>query len=215
MTVPTSAVLALTGGAAGLGSVVVAAAGIRRLREVGGMTPPPWLPTLVLAAVLGGVSGLRFGAQPWLPGLAVLTGSAAVLTVTDLQWHRLPAAVVVPTYAAVALLFTGAAVVAEDTGRLGGAVVAGVVTGLVFLAYVLLRPDAIGLGDVKLAPLLGFVLGWWGPYQVVLGFLLAYGTCAVMVVVSIALRRMSWRSEFPLGPFLLGGCLAAVLLAPT
>lgn len=214
MSVPTWTALAVTVGAAALVSATVAAAGIRRLRQVEAMDPPPWFATLVVAAVLGGVSALRFGAQPWLPGLAVLTGSAAVLTVTDLQWHRLPAVVVAPTYAAVALLFTGAAVVTEDTGRLGGAVVAAVVTGLVFLAYVLLRPDAIGLGDVKLAPLLGFVLGWWGPYQVVLGFFLAYGTGAVMVVVSIALRRMSWRSEFPLGPFLLGGCLVAVLLAP-
>jgi leader peptidase (prepilin peptidase)/N-methyltransferase len=77
----------------------------------------------------------------------------------------------------------------------------------------LLAPAGLGMGDVKLAGLLGLYLGWLGWPVVLLGFLLGFAVQALVGLVLLAARRAGRHTELPFGPALLGGSLAAALLS--
>jgi leader peptidase (prepilin peptidase)/N-methyltransferase len=74
----------------------------------------------------------------------------------------------------------------------------------------MLRPADLGLGDVKLAAVVGLVTGWlgWGIAVVAafLGFLLG-GLAGVALVLA---GRAGRRTAIPFGPFMLAGALVAV-----
>jgi len=71
----------------------------------------------------------------------------------------------------------------------------------------------MGFGDVKLAPTLGLVLGWYGWGAVVTGTFAGFALGAVWGLFLIAARRAGRRTALPFGPFMLVGALAAVLMA--
>jgi leader peptidase (prepilin peptidase)/N-methyltransferase len=83
------------------------------------------------------------------------------------------------------------------------------VAGTFLLLPALIRPGAIGMGDVKLALLLGAVLGPLVAAALVIG-LCAAGGFALLLVFSHG--RSAFREQMPLGPFLAGGAIAAILL---
>lgn len=97
--------------------------------------------------------------------VGVLSGSGAVLAVTDLRWHLLPDRVTAPCATALALVAVGHAVAAGSARPLVAAAVQGGTAAGVLLAFflvvdvVLARSGGPGLGDVKLAGLLGGALG--------------------------------------------------------
>jgi len=74
-------------------------------------------------------------------------------------------------------------------------------------------PRGMGGGDVKLAPLLGFYLGWLGWSSVLVGafagFLLGGVTGAALMSARVATRK----SRIPFGPFMLAGVFLAVFAA--
>jgi leader peptidase (prepilin peptidase)/N-methyltransferase len=90
-------------------------------------------------------------------------------------------------------------------------IVAGAVAGLAFLVLgvlgsVLMKADALGFGDVKLAVLLGLLLGPVATTEaVLLGFALAGA-----VAIGIAIVRRSLEGRLALGPFLAVGALVAM-----
>ncbi|WP_249523816.1 hypothetical protein [Modestobacter marinus] len=71
----------------------------------------------------------------------------------------------------------------------------------------------LGMGDVRLAGLRGLYLGWLGWPVVVAGFFLGCLLQAVVGLTLLAARRVDRRTGLPFGPALLGGALAAALLA--
>jgi prepilin signal peptidase PulO-like enzyme (type II secretory pathway) len=75
----------------------------------------------------------------------------------------------------------------------------------------LLKEDALGLGDVKLATLIGLLLGPLGTVEAAaLGF-----AAAGVVAISVAIWRRSLQGSLALGPFLAAGALVALYgLAP-
>ena len=78
----------------------------------------------------------------------------------DLAEHRIPNLV---TYPVIGGCLATVAIAAATTGFEGpaaAAVVGGVMFASILLSLHLLRPDAMGLGDVKLVFPLGFAIGW-------------------------------------------------------
>ena len=93
-----------------------------------------------------------------------------------------------------------------------GALIAGAVFGVCYaLAYLIYHTDALGLGDVKLAVLIGLLIGWPAIINA-----LFYGTlagAATGMVLMIA-RRADRHTMIPLGTGLSLGAFLALLLAP-
>lgn len=165
----------------------------------------------VLWALLGSWA-LLVGEEPGLlPLLLVLASAGLSLAVIDAQHHRLPNAIVMPLWPITLLGLACAAWIdgtAAWTEALLGAVVWTVVIGGL---WALTRGRGMGLGDVKLAPVLGSVLGWLGVGVAIFGLVLAFAVGATVGLVALVSRRSGWGSRIAFGPFLLIGALAAVL----
>lgn len=161
-------------------------------------------------ALLWAVLGWRVssGQLPawWLPVPLTLTWFAVLLTATDLRHRRLPDALTLPAYPALA----ATAVLAATLGggwslpidAAAGAIVFGSLHALVRLA----SPGSLGAGDVKLSGSLGAVLGAIGWPAMVL----AAGLAALL---TLALGLLTGRGEagIPHGPGLLAAtCALAV-----
>ena len=80
---------------------------------------------------------------------------------------------------------------------------------LVTLFELILRKEAMGMGDVKLAVVLGMWVGWIHILLVVYALLFACVLGVVVGGVVLVVRRES--RAFPFGPWLAIGAIAAIL----
>lgn len=80
--------------------------------------------------------------------------------------------------------------------------------GLFLLLFLLTKQRGIGFGDVKLALLMGLVLGW---PKIIVAFWIAFIIGGIWAVILLALRRTKLSATMALGPFLIIGVLVAAL----
>lgn len=157
-------------------------------------------------AAVGAVLGWRVGVPGTLILLPVLViGGAAALV--DLRERRLPdpltAALAVTTLAAV---LVAAGVVPPVAAR----AVAGAVIGAVLVvAGRVVSPDAVGWGDVKLAPSLTAWLAGTGWATLYAG-LLAWSVLIAATAAVAGLRRPANEAVVPYGPAMVLGTIVAI-----
>ena len=167
-----------------------------------------------LAALSG--AGAAALATTWAEAVAfALVGLAgALLIVIDLAAHRLPDAIVGPMYPILFVALAIAAAIDGAWGQLGRAALAALVllAGYFLLAFV--SPSGLGLGDVKLAGLLGAFLGWQGWAQVLFGTAAAFVLGGLVAVVLIVVARANGRTAFAFGPMMLGGAAIGAAYGP-
>jgi leader peptidase (prepilin peptidase)/N-methyltransferase len=77
----------------------------------------------------------------------------------------------------------------------------------------LIRPSGLGLGDIKLAASVGAGLGWLGWPALVEGTFTTFILAALYGLALLLLHRATRTSQFPLGPFIILGTLAAIAAA--
>jgi leader peptidase (prepilin peptidase)/N-methyltransferase len=92
------------------------------------------------------------------------------------------------------------------------AVLAASTVGSGHLAVAILPGGGLGLGDVKLAAVLAFVLGLVGWPAVLLGVLVPYLINGPIALYLLLRRRASRHTPLPFGPALLAGALIAFTL---
>ena len=143
----------------------------------------------------------------------VLACSGVWLAATDIREHRLPGSVVRPLYPVTAALLGTAAVLAHDTVRLWWMLWGFAIMGGIFLVLRLLNPAGMGLGDVRLAGVLGLVTGFSSVTHTVLATALTFVLAGVFCGGLILLRRADASSRIPLGPFMIVGSLGVVAFA--
>ncbi|QQD77847.1 prepilin peptidase [Curtobacterium sp. YC1] len=132
-------------------------------------------------------------------------GMSVALTLIDTDTHTLPNGVVYPSAVVLAVLLALVSALDGDWGALGRAAIGAAVLGIAYLALALAVPGGMGLGDVKLAVVLGLVLAYlgWGPLAVgAFGAFVVGGTVALALLVS---GRARWRGGLPFGPSMLVG----------
>ena len=139
-----------------------------------------------------------------------LLGTGLWLTAVDARTHRLPNRIVLPALAASALL---AVVDAFVTGEAGAALRAG--GGMLILGgfYALLRivsRSGVGGGDVKLAALIGLVLGWHGWQALAVEAASAFVLASLYALALIALRRADGSTRIAFGPWMIAGALIGI-----
>jgi leader peptidase (prepilin peptidase)/N-methyltransferase len=163
-----------------------------------------------LAALIGLVA--RLADDRALPVVVLLAVIAVPLAIVDLEQHRLPNHLVLPATLVAATLLAAAAVATDAFDVLLRALLGGVVMFGLYLAVALASPRSVGMGDVKLAALLGLVLGWFGWTTWVAGLMFAVVIGGVVAVLALLLRRATLSSALPFGPSMLAGALVAVIL---
>lgn len=175
--------------------------------------PEPSASRVLLAAVTTALFALvaAFLGLSWqLPAYLFFAAVAVVLAVIDLRHHLLPNAVVLPSLGIGFLLLALAAVMEGAGGALVRAVLGGLALFALYLVLALVSPAGLGMGDVKLAAVLGLFLGYQGWGALFVGALLASVIGAASGLVVLATRRGGLRSDVPFGPSMLAGALIAV-----
>jgi leader peptidase (prepilin peptidase) / N-methyltransferase len=141
---------------------------------------------------------------------AVLDASLVVLlgfvTLTDLRTR------LVPDLALAAGLAVALPVcLLSDPDGVPERLLAGLAAGAFLLAAALIRPDGMGLGDVKLVAVLGVYLG----AVVAEAILVAFAAGSIAGLVLLARHGWSARSHtIPFAPFLAFGALVALVAQP-
>lgn len=146
---------------------------------------------------------------PTWRGLAVMVMLVALVPVVviDLEHKLIPDLVVYPAFA----LALGAMIL-HDTTR-WWVPVAGAAGAAGFLGLLhLIKPKGMGLGDVKLALLLGAVLGG----SVIPALFIAFLAGSLLGAVLIArFGRGAGKTQVPFGPYLALGAVLALWIGPT
>ncbi|GAA3440877.1 prepilin peptidase [Planomonospora venezuelensis] len=164
-------------------------------------------------AVLFAAVAARFGAAPELPAYLYLAAVAVALSMIDFDVHRLPDAIVLPSYAVGALLLAPAAVTGADWAAALRGLAAMAVLFAFYFALALVHPGGMGFGDVKLAGLLGLYLGWLGWSAVVVGTFAAFLLGGLAGAALLATGRAGRKTAMPFGPAMLAGALLALFAA--
>jgi leader peptidase (prepilin peptidase) / N-methyltransferase len=211
---PSAALAAVLAGLLGLlvGHLINRVAGRFPCSERGSVRRPAVRPPVVEVgtALLFALAALRFGLVWALPAFLFLATAGVLLAVIDLQHRLLPNRVVLPSIAIGAVLLLVAALAEQERDALLRAVLGAVVLFAVFLVLALISPSGLGMGDVKLAALLGLHLGWIGWGAVVIGGAAGFVIQALLALVLLAGRRIRLRGELPFGPAMLLGALVAI-----
>jgi leader peptidase (prepilin peptidase)/N-methyltransferase len=159
-----------------------------------------------LTAALFVVVGLKVGIErELLPALAlVLTLVAAAET--DLEHKIIPNRLMAPAAVAAVALWAIA-----DPGRLPENLIAGAAAGGFLLVAAIAYPAGMGMGDVKLAAVMGLFLG----KSVAPALFIGFAAGAVVGIALIAVRGAKARKQgVPFAPFLALGGLLALLWGP-
>lgn len=177
-----------------------------------GRLAPPGLLEAATAALFAGLAW-RIGAEPDLFAYSWLAAAGVRLAAIDWKLRALPTRLIWPTGIFLIALFGMAAVVHHDAYPLVRAA-AGMLALLTFYgALYFLRPGGLGGGDLRLGGVLGLALGWTGWTSVLAGTVLGWLTAALALLVLRFVRRAGATRDIPLGPFLIAGGLAAVLVS--
>src|ERR1700754_2278331 len=155
----------------------------------------------------------RFGWSWELPAYLYLAAIAIALAAIDLDVLRLPDRIVLPSYL-VALVLLTPAVIAEHSWAAATRGAIGAVLLFAFFFVLAVLPRGMGLGDVKLAGLLGLYLGWLGWSSMVIGAFAGFLIGGVIGVLLLVMRRAGRKSRIPFGPAMLAGAFLAVFAAP-
>jgi leader peptidase (prepilin peptidase) / N-methyltransferase len=172
-----------------------------RCRACGVRIPPRYPAVEIVTALLVAACGLRFGLTPYA---AIAAGFCVVLvaiSAIDLEHRIVPNRIVVPA--------AGAALLAQLVREPGIEWPLAALGAFIFLLVVALAyPRGMGMGDVKLAFLLGAVLGRDVAAALLIGVLAALiPAIALFATKGSAARKLA----IPFAPFLAFGAVVALL----
>jgi leader peptidase (prepilin peptidase)/N-methyltransferase len=162
------------------------------------------------AALFAGLAA-RYDDSWVLPAFLAVAAGLVALSVVDVELFLLPNRIVYPL-AVTTLVLLGVAALGDGAwDDLRRALLGGVVAMLALGLVHLVSPRSMGFGDVKLAFVLGLVLGWLGWSELVLGLFCGFLAGAVVGVALIVLCHRGRRDHLPFGPFLALGTLVVLL----
>lgn len=141
--------------------------------------------------------------------------TSVALAAIDLDVHRLPNRIVLPGYVVAGTLLGAAAILGSDLDALIRAAAGGAIFFIFYLALAFAYPGGMGLGDVKLAGVIGIFLGFLGWQELIVGAAAAFILGGIASVFLIIIRKAGRRSGIPFGPWMLGGAWVAIFAGST
>lgn len=170
----------------------------------------------VVTAVLFGLTFWRLGTTSELLAVFAFIFGGVLLAVIDWKVKRLPTRLVYFTLAGVAAGLLFAAGLERDWRPLATAAVGAILFANAFALVYLLGRNVfgmmlVGFGDVRLALVLGLLLGWYGLEWVLYGAIV--GNLLVLVMaITLCIHQRKLVLRFSFGPSLIAGAWLAVMI---
>lgn len=169
---------------------------------------------LIEASTGGAFAVVAWTFLPNIPLTLTLLFFASVsiaLFMIDIDTLRLPDVIVIPTFCVLSVgLLVTAALDESMADLLRGLMAAAALGAAYFALWFFTAGRGLGFGDVKLAPSLGLILGFFGWGPVAIGTAAAWLLGAVVGVTGVVLGKVGRRKQIPFGPFLLVGTWVGV-----
>jgi leader peptidase (prepilin peptidase) / N-methyltransferase len=211
VTTPLAILFAALGGAWGLVSDRIAVRWPEHDEEHPAGRRPGWR-TVVTAAI--GAVGLaavpvRFDQPVQIAIFGAYVVALTLLLATDLDQRLLPDLITLPAIPIALVIALAGLNPMVPPGALPVTIAISIAIPLL-LALVALPfgAGAIGMGDLKLLVSVGLMAGGW---RLIIGVVYGCLLAGVVIVVLLALRRITLRSYIPFGPFLIIGAFWALL----
>jgi leader peptidase (prepilin peptidase)/N-methyltransferase len=164
-----------------------------------------WVIAAITAALFAALT-VKIGLHPRLVPALILTALVVVASVIDLNHRIIPNRI---NYPGALLVFTTASF--AEPHRLAEFAVGGLLCFLFLgLAWVV-SPAGMGLGDVKMALMIGLGTGRYAFVALFAGFCASTALSAFLIAKG---GRKALKSSFPFGPFLAFGTVVALLWGP-
>jgi len=161
--------------------------------------------------VLFGAVADHFGPHLLVAPMCVFSAMLVAVSVTDLTHRLVPRWIVYPSCAVVLPLLVATSAVDDRWHSLTGSVIAAAVAfGLFFIVWWFV-PRGMGFGDVRLAGLIGFVVGYLSLLHAYVAFLAGFVVGLGFGVLLLVASRSGRRTAIPFAPALSVGAAVAVL----
>lgn len=155
-------------------------------------------PLIAVAAILELVAYLYFAAI------------SVALFLIDLDTRRLPNVIVLPSYAVGVVLLGAVAIILGHYGEFLTAIASAAALFVFYLILAIVKPGGMGMGDVKLAGVIGLFLGWIGVGAVVVGAFSAFLLGGLFSIGLLIFRKAGRAAKIPFGPWMLVGAWVGV-----
>jgi leader peptidase (prepilin peptidase)/N-methyltransferase len=159
---------------------------------------------LAAAVVAGALTWIARGGGLGAASWGIVQGVLVIIAAEDIRSRRIPNVVTLPL-AVLAILVRALFAQAE----LPAILLAGIACFGGFLVLAMLARGGIGMGDVKLAGVLGLLLG-----SAVVPALLIGTAVGGLVAAALLLRSRSRGTTIAYGPYLCAGAMVAIFVLP-
>lgn len=181
-----------------------------RMRASDGFNPFPVAIISTVAAAAAVLVTTAAGGHPTLVGHSVLLATVVLFGTwtgwIDCRSHRIPDAVTIPMVAAVGATIIGSPALNDNWPVAGQAALGGAALGGFYLAAAVFGD--LGLGDAKLAAILGLALAYSSWTALLWG-----GSLGLVLALPHALWIHRQGRRIPLGPYMVAGAVAALVVA--
>jgi leader peptidase (prepilin peptidase)/N-methyltransferase len=173
-----------------------------------------WLGAVVVAVVFGWIAAGAVEGWALLPAYLVFGATTLAVTLTDIDHQLIPNRILFPGLGLAAVLLAVGALIDGSERDLGRAVVAAIAYFAVLLVVGLVARGGFGMGDVKLALLLGLFLGFVGWDALGVGFCLGILLGGVASLALLIFTKRGRRSKFAYGPYMVVGAWIGLFWGP-
>jgi leader peptidase (prepilin peptidase) / N-methyltransferase len=139
-----------------------------------------------------------------------LAAISVALSAIDIDVHKLPNRIVLPSYIVGAVLLGAAALVGGDLEVLGRTAAGAGILVAFYLILAIAKPGGMGMGDVKLAGVLGLYLGYLGWGNLVVGAMGAFLLGGLFGIAVLIARRGTGGRMIPFGPWMFAGAWVGI-----
>jgi leader peptidase (prepilin peptidase)/N-methyltransferase len=148
-----------------------------------------------------------------LPAYLYFSAMGITLALIDFDVHRLPNSIVLPSYPVLALALTLTAVFQDQPEALVRAGIGGLALFILYFLMAFAYPAGMGMGDVKLAGIVGAMTGFLSFSALLVGAFSAFLIGGLVGASVLATGRGTRKSRIPFGPFMILGAFVAVFAA--
>lgn len=168
----------------------------------------------LVTALLFLISFHKVGTNFLLLPLLVLSIFTMPLILIDLMEKRLPNLLTLSGLICAILISLLESLIQSDPIQIASTLFCSLFSALFFLLLNIISKGGMGMGDVKLAAMIGGLLSFFGAQTVFVSFVFAFLLGAVVGLTLILARVVTRKTLIPFGPFMILGAWISILLGP-